>query len=171
MDVRSDEKVRNGAGVADTRRCRCTATVTETLRALGAAAAVRECAAASGSSQRPHEGPAAAKRQRRGSGGSEEAAGVLGGGGGDGPTSDTEIVSADGGSGGGSGASPYIGVGLEVYLLREPCLMCSMALVHSRVKTVVYGVSTQVPSPRHHYHNQNSGLTEMYLHSNICFQC
>ena len=33
---------------------------------------------------------------------------------------------------------PYIGVGLEMYCAVEPCLMCSMALVHSRIARVVY---------------------------------
>jgi hypothetical protein len=39
---------------------------------------------------------------------------------------------------------PYIGVGLEVYCAVEPCLMCAMALVHSRVSRVVYQLPLQV---------------------------
>ncbi len=39
---------------------------------------------------------------------------------------------------------PYIGVGLEVYCAVEPCLMCAMALVHSRVSRVVYRLPLQV---------------------------
>ena len=39
---------------------------------------------------------------------------------------------------------PYIGVGLEVYCAVEPCLMCAMALVHSRISRVVYGIPLQV---------------------------
>lgn len=32
----------------------------------------------------------------------------------------------------------YLCTGYDVYLLREPCLMCSMAMVHSRVKRIFY---------------------------------
>lgn len=33
---------------------------------------------------------------------------------------------------------PYLCTGYDVYLLREPCLMCAMALVHSRVKRIFF---------------------------------
>ncbi|KAH8416100.1 hypothetical protein KR222_008203 [Zaprionus bogoriensis] len=33
---------------------------------------------------------------------------------------------------------PYLCTGYDVYLLREPCLMCAMALVHSRAKRIFF---------------------------------
>ncbi|XP_044609619.2 probable inactive tRNA-specific adenosine deaminase-like protein 3 [Equus asinus] len=38
---------------------------------------------------------------------------------------------------------PYVCTGCDLYVTREPCAMCAMALVHSRVRRVFYGA----PSP------------------------
>ncbi|MXQ91091.1 hypothetical protein E5288_WYG005569 [Bos mutus] len=38
---------------------------------------------------------------------------------------------------------PYVCTGYDLYITREPCAMCAMALVHSRVRRVFYGA----PSP------------------------
>ncbi|XP_048197675.1 probable inactive tRNA-specific adenosine deaminase-like protein 3 isoform X1 [Perognathus longimembris pacificus] len=38
---------------------------------------------------------------------------------------------------------PYVCTGYDLYVTREPCTMCAMALVHSRIQRVFYGA----PSP------------------------
>jgi tRNA-specific adenosine deaminase 3 len=40
---------------------------------------------------------------------------------------------------------PYLCTGYDCFLAREPCIMCSMGMVHSRLARVVYGQ----PDPQH----------------------
>lgn len=40
------------------------------------------------------------------------------------------------------GVQPYICTGFELYVTREPCVMCAMALVHSRISRVFYAAAS-----------------------------
>lgn len=50
----------------------------------------------------------------------------------------SEAIVNDASAADSSGARSYLCTGFDCYVVREPCAMCAMALVHSRVRRVIY---------------------------------
>lgn len=40
--------------------------------------------------------------------------------------------------------TPYLCTGYDIYLLREPCLMCAMGLVHARAKRIFFAMNNEL---------------------------
>ncbi|BFZ06822.1 hypothetical protein BsWGS_09861 [Bradybaena similaris] len=66
---------------------------------------------------------------------------------------------------------PYLCTGYDLYVTQEPCVMCSMALVHSRIGRVFYGSSQRAGALGSHYkiHCQ-PGLNHHYSVFKGCLQ-
>lgn len=66
----------------------------------------------------------------------------------------------------------YLCKGLDIIIYQEPCLMCSMALVHSRIRRVYYSKETPVDSPFKGGLNEGMNLTEVpeINHKYLVFQ-
>ncbi|OPJ86487.1 hypothetical protein AV530_011023 [Patagioenas fasciata monilis] len=60
--------------------------------------------------------------------------------------------------------TPYLCAGCDVYLTREPCALCAMALVHARARRVLFGV--RVPQGalcgRYRLHGRSPPLNHRY---------
>ncbi|XP_042351240.1 probable inactive tRNA-specific adenosine deaminase-like protein 3 isoform X1 [Plectropomus leopardus] len=56
-----------------------------------------------------------------------------------------------------AGSQPYICTGYDLYVTQEPCVMCAMALVHSRIGRVFYGTASSdgALGTKYKIHTQN----------------
>lgn len=67
----------------------------------------------------------------------------------------SQSVSLSDDSGPSKPSGPYLCTGYDVYTTNEPCIMCSMALVHSRARRVMFALKNE----------ENGALTSTKLHT------
>ena len=87
-------------------------------------------------------GPGGDRKEKGGEGGDGRGGGE---GGGETPGGGAERGGAGGAGGrpasGGGAAGGYLCSGWDVYVTREPCVLCAMALLHARVRRLLFGAA------------------------------